>query len=341
MSKIDVAIVGATGMVGAAMLEILEQRAFPVAELYCLASESSAGASLMLGNRSVLVEELGCFDFSQVQLVFFCAPAPVAAQYVPVALAAGCWVIDNSSQFRADEQVPLVVPEVNSETLSEFADSGARLVASPGAAAVQLLMALKPLDDAVGVESVNVATYQAVSVHGRAAVTALATQTARMLNGQPAEAAVFDKQMAFNLIAQQGTAAANGFSEAELDLQAECQRVLAAPALTVNATCVTVPVFYGLSEAVQLRTRQSVTAEWALEILATAPGLQLSEGLFESACPSPVGDAAGEDLVQLGRVRQDISGVAGLNLWLVADNVRKGAALNSIQIAEFLLKTYF
>ena len=336
MSGFDVAIVGATGAVGEVMLEILEAREFPVRELYLLASERSEGKKLQFRGKSVTVQNLKTFDFSQVQIGLFSAGGSISAEFAPKAAAAGCIVIDNTSQFRRDEDIPLVVPEVNPHKISEY--GGRRIIANPNCSTIQMLVALKPIYDAVGISRINVATYQAVSGQGKIGVEALATETAKLLNAQPIEQDVFPQQIAFNAIPLIGDIQENGYSMEEMKMVWETRKIFEDELIEVNPTCVRIPVFFGHSEALHIETKKAISATQATELLASAPGVEVIDERLGPDFPTPVRDAAGTDPVFVGRIRKDVSTKSGLNLWVVSDNVRKGAALNSIQIAEVLIK---
>jgi len=336
MSEFDVAIVGATGAVGEVMLEILEARNFPVRELYLLASERSEGKKLQFRGKSVTVQNLETFDFSQVQIGLFSAGGSISAEFAPKAAAAGCIVIDNTSQFRRDEDIPLVVPEVNPHMITEYGDR--RIISNPNCSTIQMLVALKPIYDAVGISRINVATYQAVSGAGKRAVEALATETAKLLNAQPIEQDVFPQQIAFNAIPLIGEIQENGYSMEEMKMVWETRKIFEDESIEVNPTCVRIPVFFGHSEVVHIETKEAISAAQATELLASASGVEVIDERVDPDFPTPVRDAAGTDPVFVGRIRKDISTERGLNLWVVSDNVRKGAALNSIQIAEVLIK---
>ncbi|TDY00029.1 aspartate-semialdehyde dehydrogenase [Thiohalophilus thiocyanatoxydans] len=339
MSKqVDIAIVGVTGAVGEVMLEILEQRDFPVGTIYPLASANSAGKRVEFRGKSLVVRELADFDFSQVQLALFCAGETVAAEYAPRAAAAGCVVIDNSARFRGDASVPLVIPEVNPRAIAGY--TAHNIIASPDATTVQLWVALKPIYDTVGIERLNVATYQAVSGSGKAGVQELAGQTANLLNAQPLKNRVYDRQIAFNALAQIEAVEENGYTRGEMNLVRESHKILASETLAINPTAVRVPVFYGHGMAVHLETRDKLGARQARALLEEAPGITLMDEGREHSYPSAVTDAANANTVLVGRIREDISHPRGLDLWIVSDNVRKGAALNSVQVAEILVKEY-
>lgn len=335
---IDVAVVGATGAVGEAMISILEQRKFPVGTLYALASARSVGKTVSFRGKTVVVEDLATFDFSQVKIGLFSAGGDISAEFAPKAAAAGCVVIDNTSHFRRDVDIPLVVPEVNPEAIANY--TVRRIIANPNCSTIQMLVALKPIYDAVGIERINVATYQAVSGTGKEAIEELATQTASLLNGRPVESEVYPRQIAFNAIPHIDTFQDNGYTREEMKMVWETQKIFADETIKVNPTCVRIPVFFGHSEAVHIETRDKITAAAARKLLQNAPGIVVMDEPVAGGYPTPVTDAAGQDSVFVGRIREDISHPRGLNLWVVSDNVRKGAALNSVQIAECLLKKY-
>ena len=331
----DVAIMGATGAVGQAMIEILQERNFPVGKLYLLASERSAGKRIQFNGKSVVVENLVDFDFSQVQIGLFSAGGSLSGEYAPIAADAGCVVIDNTSYFRYQEDIPLVVPEVNPAAIADYRNHN--IIANPNCSTIQMLVALKPIYDAVGISRINVATYQAVSGTGQDAIEELAGQTARLLNGQPVEEKVYPKQIAFNVLPHIDVFQENGYTKEEMKMVWETQKIFADHSIQVNPTCVRVPVFFGHSEAVHIETDQKLSADDARALLMNAPGVTVMDEQLDGGYPTPVSDAAGQDATFVGRIREDISHPQGLNLWVVSDNVRKGAALNSIQIAECLI----
>ena len=334
----DVAVVGATGAVGEAMISILEERNFPVRKLYLLASARSAGKSIMFHGKSVRVTDLAEFDFSQVQIGLFSAGASISEKFAPIAAAAGCVVIDNTSEFRRDEDVPLIVPEVNIEALAGY--SARNIIANPNCSTIQMLVALKPIYDAVGIERINVATYQAVSGTGKEAIEELAGQTASLLNGQEVVREVYPKQIAFNVLPQIDTFQENGYTREEMKMVWETRRIFDDSAIQVNPTCVRVPVFFGHSEAVHIETVDKITAQQARLLLEKAPGIIVMDDRVDGSYPTAVTESAGTDGVFVSRIREDISHPKGLDMWIVADNVRKGAALNSVQIAESLISIY-
>jgi aspartate-semialdehyde dehydrogenase len=336
--QIDIAVVGATGAVGEAMLDILHQRKFPVGKIYALASERSAGSTVQFGNKSLMVEDLAQFDFSKVQIGLFSPGASVSEIYAPKAAAAGCIVIDNTSQFRYDDDVPLIVPEVNPDAVAGYKQRG--IIANPNCSTIQMLVALKPIYDAVGIERINVCTYQAVSGSGKPAMDELAKQTAALLNGRPAEPEVYPKQIAFNVIPQIDVFMENGYTKEEMKMVWETKKIMGDNDIQVNPTAVRVPVFFGHSEAIHIETRDKITAEKAKQLLSAFDGIVVIDEREDGGYPTAVTDASGHDPVYVGRIREDISHPNGLNLWVVADNVRKGAALNSVQIAELLVDKY-
>ena len=333
---VDVAIVGATGAVGETLISVLEQREFPLGQLFLLASERSAGQSIRFRGRSLTVRELAQFDFSQAQFGLFSAGASVSAQYAEGAAAAGCTVIDNTAHFRRDPAIPLVVPEVNAGALAHYRRRN--IIANPNCSTIQLVVALKPLYDAVGIERINVASYQSVSGSGRAAIAELAQQSASVLDGRAAEPVVYPRQIAFNALPHIDSFEENGYTREEMKIVWETRKIFADESIQVNPSCVRIPVFYGHSEAVHIETRDKITAAQARALLANAPGVELLDRREDGGYPTAVSDCAGQDAVWVGRIREDISHPRGLNLWVVSDNLRKGAALNSVQIAECLLK---
>jgi aspartate-semialdehyde dehydrogenase len=338
--QFDVAVVGATGAVGGVMLEILHQRKFPVRNVYAVASERSAGSRVAFGDKQLKVEDLATFDFSRVQIGLFSPGAAVSAVYAPKAAAAGCVVIDNTSQFRYEADIPLVVPEVNPQAIAQYRNRG--IIANPNCSTIQMLVALKPIYDAVGIERINVATYQSVSGTGRPAIEELAVQSAQMLNGQGIpECKVYPKTIAFNVLPHIDAFMDNGYTKEEMKMVWETRKIMGDERIQVNATAVRVPVFYGHSEAVHIETREKISAERARELLRQAPGVAVLDEHRDGGYPTAVTEGAGHDATYVGRIREDISHPRGLNLWVVSDNVRKGAALNSIQIAELLVRDYF
>ena len=336
MRQVNVAVVGATGAVGEAMIEILAERQFPVGKLHLLASERSEGRTVRFGGRSVRIERLDQFDFAGTEIGLFSAGAAVSARFAPLATAAGCVVIDNTSQFRYDDEIPLIVPEVNPGALPLYEKR--HIIANPNCSTIQMVVALKPIHDAVGIERINVATYQSVSGAGGKGVRELAGQTADLLNAKPIEPKAFSRQIAFNVIPHIDVFQENGYTKEEMKMVWETRKILDAPNMRVNPTCVRVPVFYGHSEAVHIETVDKISAEDARRLLERAPGVRVLDDRRDGGYPTAAVEAAGHDAVYVGRIREDLSHPRGLNLWVVSDNLRKGAALNSVQIAELLLK---
>jgi aspartate-semialdehyde dehydrogenase len=336
--KYDVAVVGATGVVGESMLEILAERKFPVGNVYALASERSVGKKVDFGNRELVVDDLAAFDFSQAQIGLFSAGGSISEEFAPKAAAAGCVVIDNTSHFRYDDDIPLVVPEVNADAIANYVNRG--IIANPNCSTIQMVVALKPIYDAVGIERINVATYQAVSGAGRSAVEELVRQTSMLLNGRPLEIEGDARQIAFNAVPHIDSFLDNKYTREEMKMVWETRKIFADYDIIVNPTAVRIPVFYGHSEAVHIETKDKISAEKACELLDEAPGVTLLDGQKTGEYPTAVTDSSGTDSVYVGRVREDISHPRGLDLWVVSDNIRKGAALNSVQIAEILAKNH-
>jgi len=334
----DVCVLGATGAVGAAMMSILEQRNFPVRNFYPLASGRSAGATVMFAGKPYEVLNVEEFDFAKAQIGLFSAGASVSEKYAPKAAAAGCIVIDNTSQFRYDDDIPLVVPEVNAHAIAQYKTRG--IIANPNCSTIQMLVALKPIYDAVGIERINVATYQAVSGTGKEAIEELQAQTRAFAGNQALTNTVYPVPIAFNVLPHIDVFLDNGYTKEEMKMVWETRKIMEDDTIQVNPTAVRVPVVYGHAEAVHIETRKKITADEARQLLAKAPGVIVKDERAAGGYPTPYVDAGGQDPVFVGRIREDISHPTGLNLWVVADNVRKGAALNSIQIAERLIESY-
>jgi aspartate-semialdehyde dehydrogenase len=332
-SLFNVAIVGATGVVGATILSILEERKFPIKKIFLLASHRSAGETRVYNGVKCIVEDITTFDFTQTQICFFCTDNSVAAEYAPKAAALGNLVLDKSSHFRYDDKVPLIVPEVNQRDIQRYANKN--LISSPNCNTIPIVVALKPIYDHYGITRINVATYQSVSGTGKDAVAELTAQTNQILKGEAAEYKVYPQQIAFNVLPHIDKFEANGYTREEMKIVWEMRKIFNDDSIEINPTAVRVPVYCGHSAAVHIETRDKITLKQALDLLAAAPGVKLITGEFPY--PTPVLDAAGRDLVYVGRVREDISHPKGLNLWVVADNLRKGAALNSVQVAESII----
>ena len=335
MESLNVAIAGATGAVGEVLCEIIEERGFPVGELHLLASPRSRGKRIHVNDRYVSVEVLDDFDFSDTQVALFSAGGSVSDAHAPRAAEAGAIVIDNTSRFRYEDDIPLVVPEVNGHRIKDGMEPG--IIANPNCSTIQMVVALKPIYDAVGIERINVATYQAVSGAGARAVSELAMQTANILNAKPVNVEVAPVQIAFNAIPQIADFEENGYTTEEMKMVKETKKIFEDPDIKVNPTCVRIPVFYGHSEAVHIETKEPISVEDAQQLLRESENVELIDERGDGGYPTAVLNAAGTDPVFVGRVRKDISHERGLNMWVVSDNVRKGAALNSIQIAEDLL----
>jgi len=336
--KVNVAVVGATGLVGETIMEILKQRDFPVDELVPLASERSLGKTVQFKGRSIPVQVLDDHDFSTTPIALFSAGGGISAEFAPKAAAAGCVVVDNTSHFRRDEDIPLVVPEVNPHAIAGYKDRG--IIANPNCSTIQMLVALKPIHDKAGITRINVATYQAVSGAGRTYVETLAGQTASLMNGRDADTGDATKRIAFNAIPHIDTFQDNGYTREEMKMVWETQKIFEDESIQVNPTCVRIPVFFGHSEAVHIETREKISAAEVRECLEAAPGVTVIDERETGGYATPAQESAGEDPVFVSRIREDISHSQGISLWVVADNVRKGAALNSVQIAEILVQDY-
>ena len=335
---LNVAVVGATGAVGEIILEILAERKFTTGTVYAVASERSVGTDVRYGNQQLPVENLAEFDFSNVQIALFSAGGSVSDEYAPIAAAAGCVVIDNTSRFRYDDDIPLVVPEVNPERIADYTKTG--IIANPNCSTIQMVVALKPIYDAVGIKRINVATYQAVSGAGKHAIKELVRQMTLLLNGRTLDIEGDQKQIAFNTVPQIDVFEDNRYTREEMKMVWETQKILGDTEIAVNPTAVRVPVFYGHSEAVHIETQRKITAAEVCDLLQDSPGIELVDGVELGQYPTAATEASGTDAVYVGRVREDISHPLGINLWVVSDNIRKGAALNSVQIAEILAKNY-
>jgi aspartate-semialdehyde dehydrogenase len=336
--RFNVAVVGATGLVGSTMLSILEERDFPVGELYPLASERSVGKSIRFKGKDYPVQNLETFDFSKAQVGLFSAGASVSAVHAVRAGKAGCVVVDNTSQFRYQDDIPLVVSEVNPHAIAGYKKHN--IIANPNCSTMQLLVALKPLHDAAGITRINVATYQSVSGGGQKAMNELSQQVQALSKGDTVNPKVIAKQIAYNCVPQIDVFLDNGYTKEEMKMFWETQKILEDKNILVNATAVRVPVYVGHSEAVHIETRRKLGTAEATELLQKAPGIVVIDERKPAGYATAVTEAAGKDPVYVSRIRDDISHERGLNLWIVSDNVRKGAALNSVQIAEILVKDY-
>ena len=334
-----VAVLGATGLVGDTMIKVLEERKFPVAELFPLASNRSLGKSIEFNGKKVPVIDVETFDFANADIGLFSAGGEISRIYAPKAAAAGCVVIDNTSEFRYEEDIPLVVPEVNPEAIAQFKQR--RIIANPNCSTIQMLVALKPLHDAAKIERINVATYQSVSGAGKEAVEELAAQSVALMSGKgPVKPKVVAAQIAFNVVPQIDKFQDNGYTKEEMKMFWETRKIFNDPEIRVNATAVRVPVFFGHSEVVSIETARKLTVAEAHKLLDKAPGVKVIDTRKPGGYPTAAVEAANDDRVFVGRIREDISHERGLNLWIVSDNIRKGAATNSVQIAEILTRDY-
>jgi aspartate-semialdehyde dehydrogenase len=332
----NVAIVGATGAVGTQMIECLEERNFPVAKIKLLASGRSAGQVLEFNGKPVQVEELTHDSFEGIDIALFSAGGARSEEFCPSAAKAGAVCIDNSSAWRMNPDVPLIVPEVNPQDLAGYAKKG--IIANPNCSTIQMVVALKPLHDFATITRIVVSTYQAVSGTGSKAIDELRVQAGELLNGRPTKNEIYPHRIAFNCLPQIDSFLDNGYTKEEMKMVNETQKILGVDIKT-SATCVRVPVFYGHSESINIETERKLTVEKARELLESAPGVDLVDDPAEGEYPMAI-NAAGEDQVLVGRIREDLSRENGLNLWVVADNVRKGAATNAVQIAELLIDKY-
>jgi aspartate-semialdehyde dehydrogenase len=335
--KYNVAVVGATGAVGEQMREVLEERQFPVGELRLLASERSAGQFLPFDGRQIRVEILNEDSFKGIDIGLFSAGGSVSAKFAPVAVASGAVVVDNTSHFRMEPDVPLVVPEVNANEIVGYEKRG--IIANPNCSTIQMVVALKPIHDAVRIKRVVVSTYQSVSGAGRRAMEELSHQVGALFNGKDVRKDKFPHQIAFNCIPHIDVFLENGYTKEEWKMINETRKILGEPALPVTATTVRVPVFCSHSESVNVETVVKLSAAETRKILREAPGIIVADEPENNVYPMAI-DATGKDATYVGRIREDDSIPNGLNMWVVADNLRKGAALNAVQIAEILIRDY-
>ena len=335
--KFNVAVVGATGMVGEVMLEILQERKFPISTIHAVASHRSAGAKIPFNSKMITVQDLETFDFAGVDIALFSPGATVSRKYAPQAAQSGCVVIDNTSEFRYDDDVPLVIPEINPTAIALYKNRG--IIANPNCSTIQMLMVLKPIHDIAYIERINVCTYQSVSGKGKAAMEELAAQTTALLSGQPVVCDAFPRQIAFNALPQIDDFQDNGYTKEEMKMVWETRKIFADNDIQINATAVRLPIFCGHSEAINIETRKKISVAQVENTLKEAAGIELLNKPIDGY-PTAVSEATGHDAVFVGRIREDISHPRGMNFWVVADNIRKGAALNSVQIAEVLVKDY-
>lgn len=336
--QLNIAIVGVTGAVGETLLSVLQERKFPIKTLYPLASSRSVGKTVSFKGKELDVLDLAEFDFGKADIALFSAGGAVSKEYAPKAVSAGCIVVDNTSHFRYDKDIPLVVPEVNAHRIADYTHRG--IIANPNCSTIQMVVALKPIYDAVGINRINVATYQSVSGTGKKAISELVAQVGDLLNGKPATSKVYSQQIAFNALPHIDAFEENGYTREEMKMVWETQKILEDQEIMVNPTAVRVPVLYGHSEAIHLELKKPLSAQDARVLLSKAPGVKVVDNVSKSSYPTAISHAVGHDEVFVGRIRQDISHPCGLNLWVVADNIRKGAATNAVQIAEILQRDY-
>ena len=335
--KLQVAVVGSTGTIGQVLITILNQREFPIANLYPVASKRSLNENIFFAKKQLEVQDIEGFNFSNIDLAFFCAGGEIAKIYAPVAAMQGCIVIDNSSFFRYDEDVPLIIPEVNPQALSQYTKRN--IISNPNCSTIQMLVALNPLHVAAGIRRINVSTYQSVSGSGSHAVSELITQTGELLNGRPAIANIYPHQIAFNALPHIDSFQENGYSKEEMKMVWETKKILEDEDILINPTTVRIPTLYGHGEAVHVELKKSIPLSKVRSLLRNAPSIKLLDNLEKNLYPTPI-LAVGKDDVFVGRIRQDITHPCGINVWIVADNTRKGGALNAVQIAELLYKVY-
>ena len=336
--KFNVAVVGAAGAVGKTMLSLLQEREFPAGQIHAVASSRSEGKNIAHGNGNLRVRGLESFDFTAVDIALFSPGSAVSKIYAPLAADSGCVVIDNTSCFRNDSAIPLVVPEVNPEALEGFQKRN--IIANPNCSTIQMVVALKPIYDLVGIERINVSTYQAVSGTGLEAIEELTNQSRQKLDGSPLTSSVYPHQIAFNCLPHIDSFSENGYTKEEMKMVRETKKIMGDPSIQVNPTCIRVPVYHGHSEAIHIETKEKITAKKAIEVLTQAPGIEVVQNNEDFEYPTASTHAENTDPVYVGRIREDISHPRGINLWVVSDNLRKGAALNSIQIAETLVQRY-
>jgi aspartate-semialdehyde dehydrogenase len=332
-----VAVAGATGAVGQQMVSCLEERKFPVAELRPLASERSIGKTVTFNGKDIHVEVLGKDSFKGIDIALFSAGGSISKEYGPIAAQAGAVVVDNSSAWRMDPDVPLVVPEVNPQDIALYKKTG--IIANPNCSTIQMVVALKPLHDAAKIKRVVVSTYQAVSGTGQKAVNELVAQVRALFNSQEVVKKVYPHRIAFNCLPHIDVFLENGYTKEEMKMVNETKKIMGDDSIEVTATTVRVPVFYGHSESVNIETEKKLTVAEARDVLAKFPGIKVVDNVSKNEYPMPL-DAAGQDLTLVGRIREDFTIKNGLNLWIVADNIRKGAATNAVQIVEILIKDY-
>jgi aspartate-semialdehyde dehydrogenase len=337
MKSWSVAVVGATGAVGNEMIRILEERRFPVGKLTLLASERSAGKELPFRGNPLPVEVLTENSFKGIEIGLFSAGGSISEKFAPIAAREGCVVIDNTSAFRMAPDIPLVVPEVNPEAIAQYKGRG--IIANPNCSTIQMVVALKPIHDRAKIKRIVVSTYQAVSGTGKKAIEELSLQVRALMNSQEPEVRVYPHRIAFNCLPQIDVFLENGYTKEEMKMVNETRKILNDPGIAVTATTVRVPVFHGHSESINIETVSKITADEVRALLTEAPGIRVVDDPANRRYPMAI-DAAGKDETLVGRIREDESIPNGINMWVVSDNIRKGAALNAVQIAEILIQKY-
>ena len=335
--KYNVAIAGATGAVGGAMLDVLARRDFPLNELRLLASERSVGKKLQFQGREIEVQLLSKDAFENIDVALFSAGAARSLEFAPAAAAAGAVVVDNSSAFRMDDEIPLVVPEVNPQAIGQYKKRG--IIANPNCSTIQMLVALKPIHDQAVIKRIVVSTYQAVSGSGAKAIEELRSQVMAYAAGSPLTSTVYPHQIAFNCLPHIDSFLDNGYTKEEMKMVNETHKIFEDPSIGVTATTVRVPVIYGHSESVNIETEKKISAEDVKKLMASAPGVELVDDPETNSYPLAI-DSAGKFATLVGRIRADESIENGINLWVVSDNILKGAALNAVQIAEIVVRDY-
>lgn len=333
----NIAVVGATGLVGKTIIEILEQRNFPIKNLFLLASAKSVGETLLFNNKQINIDNLADFDFkaAKVEIAFFSAGSDVSAKYVKLAAAAGCIVIDNTSHFRYEKNIPLIIPEVNPDDLELY--SNTNIIANPNCATIQALLVLKPIHDLVGIEKIDFVTYQSVSGTGKSAIDELVNQTIDALNGRVIEPKIYSKQIAFNILPQIDKFEDNGYTKEEMKMVWETHKILHDDSIKITVTAARVPTLYGHSVAIHIVTKKPIKANLVRTILSKIPYITVMDDPKNNIYPTIIPDAVGSDKTSVGRIRNFLNDDNGLAMWVVADNIRKGAALNAVQISEMLL----
>ena len=338
MKGLNIAVCGATGAVGRQMVLCLEERSFPAENLTLLASEKSEGKTVNYGSKELIVQKTTSESFNDIDIAVFSAGAEASKEFAPIAAANGSVVIDNSSAWRMDPEVPLVVPEVNSDAIADYRNKG--IIANPNCSTIQMLVAIAPIHRQVGIERIVVSTYQAVSGTGQKGIQELERQTADLMNCKPVKNEIYPHRIAFNVLPHIDVFLDNGYTNEEMKMVRETRKILSDDSIMITATAVRVPVFFGHSESVNLTLKSHLSASEARKILSESDGIKVVDDPAKNKYPL-ASDAAGQDLTLVGRIREDISQPNGLDMWIVADNVRKGAATNAIQIAEKLAAEFF